>query len=143
MAGGFDPYGAFNFKLLIDGVTEGHFTECSGLGMRIEAIQYREAGNAQAVRRIPGRVEYSDVVLRYGLTDSVDLWNWLRSVAQGVVERKNVSVVVLASDGATEAIRWNLLNAWPAEWRGAPLRALYQEVAIEQMRLVCDEMNRA
>ena len=64
-------------------------------------------------------------------------------VAQGVVERKNVSVVVLASDGATEAIRWNLLNAWPAEWRGAPLQALSQEVAIEQMRLVCDEMNRA
>ena len=43
-------------------------------------IAYREAGNNQAVRRIPGRVEYSDVVLRYGLTDSLDLWNWLRSV---------------------------------------------------------------
>src|SRR5680860_1497451 len=141
MASGMDPYGAFNFLLLIDGVAEGHFTECTGLGMRIEAIDYREAGNYQAVRRIPGRVEYSDVVLRYGLTDSLDLWNWLRSVAQGVVQRKNVSVVMLASDGATEAIRWNLLNAWPAEWRGAPLRALSQEVAIEQMRLVCDEMN--
>lgn len=143
MANRVDPYGAFNFQLLIDGVTEGHFTECSGLGMRIEAIQYREAGTSQAVRRIPGRVEYGDVILSYGLTDSLDLWNWLRTVAQGVVQRKNVSVVMLASDGASEAIRWNLLNAWPAEWRGAPLRALSQEVAIEQMRLVCDEMNRA
>lgn len=143
MAGSTDPYGAFNFQLLIDGVAEGHFTECTGLGMRVEAIAYREAGNNQAVRRIPGRVEYSDVILRYGLTDSLDLWNWLRAVAQGVVERKNVSVVMLASDGATEALRWNLLNAWPAEWRGAPLRALSQEIAIEQMRLVCDEMNRA
>lgn len=143
MPGRTDPYGAFNFQLLIDGVAEGHFTECTGLGMRVEAIAYREAGNNQAVRRIPGRVEYSDVVLRYGLTDSLDLWNWFRAVAQGVVERKNVSVVMLASDGATEALRWNLLNAWPAEWRGAPLRALSQEIAIEQMRLVCDEMNRA
>lgn len=143
MANRVDPYGSFNFQLLIDGVTEGHFTECSGLGMRIEAIQYREAGTSQAVRRIPGRVEYGDVILRYGLTDSLDLWNWLRTVAQGVVQRKNVSVVMLASDGASEAIRWNLLNAWPAEWRGAPLRALSQEVAIEEMRLVCDEMNRA
>ena len=143
MADRVDPYRSFNFKLLIDGVTEGHFTECTGLGMRVEAIAYREAGNNEAVRKIPGRVEYGDVVLRYGLTDSVDLWNWMRSGATGVVVRKNVSVVVLASDGATEAIRWNLINAWPAEWRGAPLRALAQEVAIKQMRLVCDEMNRA
>ena len=26
-----DPYRAYNFKLQIQGVTEGHFTQCSGL----------------------------------------------------------------------------------------------------------------
>ena len=39
-----DPYRAFNFKLEIRGVIEGHFTECSGLGVRVHPIRYREGG---------------------------------------------------------------------------------------------------
>ena len=53
-----DPYGAYHFKLVIQGVTEGHFTECSGLGVRVEAIKYREGGTSQVVHRLPGRVDY-------------------------------------------------------------------------------------
>ena len=33
-----DPFRAYNFKLVIQGVTEGHFTECHGLGVTIEAL---------------------------------------------------------------------------------------------------------
>src|SRR5215217_5242750 len=69
-----DPYGAYNFKLVIQGVTEGHFTQCTGLGVRVEAIKYREGGTSQVVHRLPGRVEYADVTLRYGLTASKELW---------------------------------------------------------------------
>ena len=54
-----DPYRAYNFKLLINGVTDGHFTEVSGLGVQVERISYREAGNDAVVRAIPGRVTYS------------------------------------------------------------------------------------
>ncbi len=143
MANGVDPYRAYNFKLLIDGVAEGHFTQCSGLGLKVEAIRYREAGNTQLVRRIPGRVEYGDVALWYGLTSSLDLWNWLMTAVRGAVERKNISILMLDSDGATEVLRWNLLNAWPAEWRGAPLDALSQQVAVEKLVLVFDELDRA
>ena len=42
-----DPYRAYNFKLIIQGVTEGHFTECTGLTVKVDAIKYREAGNNQ------------------------------------------------------------------------------------------------
>ena len=49
-----DPYRSYNFKLEIGGIAEGHFTECSGLGVKIEPIAYREAGNHQLVRHIPG-----------------------------------------------------------------------------------------
>jgi phage tail-like protein len=143
MAENFDPYRSYNFKLLIEGVTEGHFTECSGLGIEVEAIKYREGGNNQVVRRIPGRVEYADVVLRYGLTDSRDLWDWFNAAVEGSVERKNVSILMLGSDGATEVLRWNLLNAWPSAWRGAPLDAMSQEVAIESLTLVFESLERA
>jgi phage tail-like protein len=138
-----DPYRAYNFKLLIEGVTEAHFTQCSGPGVKVEAIKYREAGNNQVVRRIPGQVDYGDITLRYGLTSSRDLWDWFLTAVNGNVERKNISIVMLASDGATEVLRWNLVDSWPSEWRGAPLDALSQEVAIESLTLVFESMDRA
>jgi phage tail-like protein len=137
-----DPYRNYNFKLEIQGVTQGHFTECSGLGARVEAISYREGGLQQVVRRLPGRTEYADVTLRYGLTSSNELWQWLLSVIKGNVQRRNVSVILLGTDGATEVVRWNLVNVWPREWRGAPLDALGQEVAIETMTLVYEGLER-
>src|SRR5581483_2706269 len=131
-----DPYRAYNFKLEIMGVTEGHFTECSGMGARVQALSYREGGLSQVVRRLPGRVEYSDITLRYGLTTSKELWDWFMTAVQGNVQRKNVSVVMLDSAGVQEVIRWNLINAWVSEWRGAKLDALGHEVAIESVTLV-------
>ena len=42
-----------------------------------------------------------------------------------------------------EVLRWNLLNAWPCEWRAARLDALSKQVAIESMTLVFDSVERA
>jgi phage tail-like protein len=137
-----DPYRNYNFKLEIQGVTQGHFTECTNIGVRIRAIAYREAGAPQVIHRIPGQLEYADVVLRYGLTASQELWLWFMNAAKGVVERKNVSVVLLDSSGANEVMRWNLTRAWPKEWSGAPLDARGNEVALESLTLVFETLER-
>jgi phage tail-like protein len=136
------PLGGYNFKLVIQGVTEGHFTYCTGLGVKVQAIKYREGGANQIVRRLPGRVEYGDVTLRYGLTSSREMWVWLESAAKGQVQRRNVSIVVLGSDGISEGVRFNLIDAWPAAWSGAPLDALGSEVAIEELTLVYEMLER-
>jgi phage tail-like protein len=138
-----DPYRAYNFKLVIQGVTEGHFTECTGLGVKVDVIRYREAGENQIVRAIPGPVRYSDVILRYGLTASRELWEWMLTSVQGRVERRNISILMMDSAGAQEVMRWNLNNAWPSEWRGAPLNAMNDEVAIESLTLVYEALERA
>lgn len=138
-----DPYRNYNFKLEILGVTEGHFAACSGLGIRIKPIRYREGGTGQIVRALPGPVEYSDVTLRYGLTQSRELFEWLMRTIAGDVERRNVSIVMLEQNGADEAMRWSLLRAWPSEWRGAPLDALGNQVAIEELTLAYDSLERS
>jgi phage tail-like protein len=136
-----DPYRAYNFKLEILGVPQGHFTSCTGLGVHVEAIRYREAGQGQVVRRLPGQVEYDDLTLRFGLTDSLELFEWLQSAVKGSVERKDVSVVMLAPNGHDEAMRWNLFSAWPSSWSGASLDASSQEVALEQVTLVYESLE--
>lgn len=138
-----DPYRAYNFKLVIQGVTEGHFTACTGLGVKVQVIKYREGGTSQVVHCIPGQVEYADITLRYGLTSSHEVWDWLLASVSGKVERKNVSILMLDSSGVSEVMRWDLINAWPTEWRGAALDALNHEVAIETLTLVYETLQRA
>ena len=137
-----DPYRAFNFKIEIGSVTEGHFTQVSGLGARVTPISYREAGNSQVVHYIPGRVEYSEITLSYGVTKSRELFDWFKTGVAGHVQRKNLSIVLFDADGTTEVMRWNLVNAWATEWSGALLDAHSQEVAIESLTLVCESMDR-
>ena len=86
-----DPFRAYNFKLEVQGVQQGHFTECSGLGVKIFPIKYREGGEHQIIHAIPGPVEYADITLRYGLTSSAEMWDWLKDTMQGKVERKEVA----------------------------------------------------
>ena len=138
-----DPFRAYNFKLMIQGVTAGHFTECTGLGIRVEAIRYREAGSTGVVHRIPGRVEYGDVTLSYGLTQSHELFDWFLTAVNGTPQRKNVSILMMDSGGVAEVMRWDLINAWPSAWRGAPLDALGQEIAIESITLVFESLHLA
>lgn len=138
-----DPYRSYNFKIVIQGVVEGHFTQCSGLGVRVGVIRYREGGNGQVARALPGRVEYADVELKYGLTQSRELWDWLMTAVQGEVVRKNVSILMLDAQGTQEVMRWNLVNAWPSQWRGAVLDAMSQEAALEHLTLVYDTLERA
>lgn len=137
-----DPYRSYNFKLLIGEMTEGHFMELSGMGIKVDTISYREAGNNQVVRKIPGPVEYGDITLKYGLTRSDVLWSWFLKGVEGNVERKNVSIQLLDSAGALPVMQWDLINAWASEWRGAHLDAMGKEIAIEHITLVYETLRR-
>jgi phage tail-like protein len=138
-----DPQRNYNFHLNVPGITSASFTECIGLGMRVEPISYREAGAGNVVHMIPGPVRNGLVTLRYGLTDSTDMWKWMQASAQGKVVRVNASIIFVRDDGATEWMRYNLNNAWPCQWSAAPLDALGGEIAIEQMQLAFDSIERA
>lgn len=137
-----DPFTSFHFAIDVNGVTEARFVECSSLGVDVEALQYREAGANELVHKVPGQVNYTDLTLRYGMGDSMQLWQWMQSSISGKVDRRNVSVIMYGHDGATEVMRWNLRAAWPRSWRGAPLDALASNVAIETLVLVFEEFER-
>lgn len=143
MADSPDPFRAYNWKLVSNGITEAHFTECIGLGVEVEVIRYREAGSNQSVLALPGPPTYRDVTLRYGMTNSRELFDWMMTAVNGAVQRQNVSIVMLDTEGVTEVFRWNLTNAWPRKWEAHPLDALSRDVAIESLTLVFEGLERA
>lgn len=130
-----DPYLDFNFVVEIDQVASAGFREAELPEGRIEAIAYREGSDkTSAARLLPGRVEYGPLVLRRGFAGDATLFNWWRSVAQGSLDRRSVSVVLL-DEQRQEVARWNLHRAWPTKYTGPSLNALGNEVAIEELEL--------
>ncbi|MEH1983824.1 phage tail protein (plasmid) [Nostoc sp. UHCC 0926] len=130
-----DPLKGYNFLVEIDGITRAGFRECSGLDSAQDPIEYRE-GNEKflTVRKLTGLVKYSNISLKYGITDDQELWQWRTKAVEGTVERKNGSIVLL-DDVGEEKMRWNFREAWPTKWTGASFNATANEVAIETLEI--------
>ena len=137
-----DPYLNFRFRVEIEGIQQASFMECMGLGSHIEVVEYREGGEVASVRKLPGKVSYPDIVLKWGVTDSQELYKWHLQVIQGQLQRKNGSVVLLDAQG-NEKLRWNFFNAWPSKWDGPTLNAMGNDVAIESLTLTCEKQEQA
>ncbi|MCG8364052.1 MAG: phage tail protein [Pseudanabaenales cyanobacterium] len=130
-----DPYRAYNFLVEIDGITRAGFRECSGLDSAQDPIEYREGDEKYlTVRKLPGLVKYSNISLKYGITDDQELWQWRTKSVEGQVERKNGSIVLL-DDLGQEKMRWNFREGWPTKWTGASFNATGNEVAIETLEI--------
>ena len=88
-----DPYRAYNFNLLIQGVDRGPLHRGERARRAIERIRYREAGLNSTVTPSPGGCRTA-VTLRYGLTSSSELWTGLddrRGPGRGAMSRSSCS----------------------------------------------------
>jgi len=137
-----DPYKNFKFLVEVDGIVQAGFAECSGFGSTVEVIEYREGGDISTVVKLPGKVSYPDLTLKWGLTDSRELYDWHRAAVNGAIQRKNGSVIQLDSLGE-EKVRWNFTRGWPSKWDGPDFNAKGNDVAIETLTISCEGLERA
>jgi phage tail-like protein len=137
-----DPYKNFRFLVEIDGVVQAGFSDVSGFGSNVEVIEYREGGDAATVRKLPGKASYPDITLKWGITDSRELYDWHLAAVNGAIQRKNGSIILL-DDAAQEKIRWNFFGAWPSKWDGADFTAKGNDVAIDTLTVSCERVERA
>ena len=138
-----DPYNSFNFAVEIDGITRMHFQEASGLDSSIDIVEHREGGDNITNRKLPGMVKYSNIVLKWGMTDEMELYKWHRQWAIGDPAAKRVSgSIVLYDRQRTERRRWNFKNAWPCKWTGPSFNAESSELAIETLELAHEGLER-
>lgn len=136
-----DPYRNFNFLVEIDGITQGGFSDCSGFGAENTPIEYREGNDPTFVRKLPGMTKYTNLTLKWGLTDTRDLYDWFYDATIGKIVRKNGSIVVLDLDGS-EKVRWNFFNAWPTKFDHPDFSAKGTDIAIETLELAVERIQR-
>ncbi|MDQ3855482.1 MAG: phage tail protein [Chloroflexota bacterium] len=137
-----DPYGSYNFLVEIDGITRAGFRECSGLDSTQDVHEYREGSDPITPRKLPGLTKYSNITLKWGISDDAQLWDWRRQAASGKVQRKNGSIILL-DDSGEEKLRWNFREAWPTKWTGPGFNATANEVAIETLEIAHEGLTKA
>jgi phage tail-like protein len=140
-----DPLVGYHFYVEIDSITQAQFRECSGLGSEQQAIEYKEAGKngVTVIKKVPGALKWTDITLKRGVTDVMELWKWRKAIEDGKVEteRKNGSIVMY-NQANTEVARWNFVNAWPMKITGPQPNANNNDVALEELVLAHEGLER-
>lgn len=141
-----DPLVAFKFGLEIEGKLSGFFTQVGGIGSETEVIAQKvvnsETGET-VINQIPGRLSWTPVTLKRGVTSTMDIWAWRQQVVEGKVDeaRTNCSIVAYSQDNK-EIARWNFENAWPSKVTGPEMDAGSTNYMIEDVTIVHEGVKR-
>ena len=131
-----DPYRGFNFVIEIDNVPKAGFAEVGGLTAEGDSVDYREGTDLQSnVRKLIGLRKYANLTLKRGYTQDKTLWQWYTNIANGIPDRRNVTIVLL-NERREAVLRWGAENAWINKIEGPSLKASGNEVAMESIELV-------
>lgn len=129
-----DPYLDFRFHVQIESIVVAGFSEVGGLEVEVGTLEYEEGGRNDYTHELPGRASHAHLELRKGLTVSRALIDWMRDVATGTVERKNVFVFLMGTEGLPEW-GWQCEGAYPVRYSAPDLQADGNEVAVETLEL--------
>ncbi|MGA9377469.1 MAG: phage tail protein [Phormidium sp.] len=126
------------------------FQECSGLSVKVNYDTFFEGGVNNQQRIIMGHTQFSEVILKRGITNDLVFWGWanrmltqLESINKDLSERerhqlnpqrRNVNILLFNQAGQTIQC-WTLIGAVPVAWNASPFQADSSTVAIEELTL--------
>jgi phage tail-like protein len=136
-----DPFVAFRFEVRFDDLTTAGFSDCGGLQLETEVLEYVEGGYNSATHRLVTRSRQANLTLRHGIGGR-DLWDWYFDLTRGTMRARNGSVRVFDTDGRTVTLEWQVRRAYPVKWVGPELSAGQSTVAIETVEFCHQGLER-
>jgi phage tail-like protein len=140
-----DPLAGFQFAVEIGGKITGYFSEVSGIGSEHDVIEHKCVNDKgqEITQIIPGRLKWTEITLKRGITDTLDIWDWRQKVIAGTMQeaRANCSIIMFDRN-YTPAARWNFINAWPKKVTGPNVKSDSNEIGVEELVLVHEGMER-
>ncbi|MBX2865163.1 MAG: phage tail protein [Leptolyngbyaceae cyanobacterium MAG.088] len=132
---------ANRFYVEIDSQISASFSECSGIGVTLKTQSIVEGGVNGQQRFFIDNPEFSNVILKRGITDSVDFWAWIKAVLTNTSkQRRNVSILLFNQAGETMQA-WTLVGAIPVGWKADALQANAESVALEELTLAYEGLK--
>jgi phage tail-like protein len=100
----------------------GVFKGLSGLEVNYDVLEYREGGNNDFVHRLPGRMQYPNLVLSWGIVSDDLLLKWFSQTHQKA-EMQEITLTLTAAKGSqsTDLRKFTFTDAYPVRWSGPQL----------------------
>lgn len=114
-------------------VAVGGFAECSGLEMSMKVHDHEEGGN-NVTLRFPGRITWSNIILKRGLATNTTLWDWYYGYVEGRGKRRD-GVIVLMTELHVPNNVWYFRRGLPLKYTGPTLNATQNQIALEQIEI--------
>lgn len=134
---------SFRFAVEIDGITHAGFQECSAIEAKTDVYEYKEGGLNGYTHKLPGQTTYSNVTLKYGVTDSSAIWDWYSRIINKkdkTADKRQVSIVQYDSTHK-EVLRWNLADAFPVKWTGPTFDTTNSNVDVATLELAFGDLT--
>jgi len=141
-----DPQVVHHFALEVQGIEEATFREATGFESSHDVIEHRETGKGgkQYINKQPGNLKWVDIVLKRGVTDSMDLFKWRQQVVDGKLSDARKSGSIILYNAANDAIsRFDFVRGWPSKWKGPDVNTTNNAVAIEELTIAHEGLVRS
>jgi phage tail-like protein len=140
-----DPLVGFHFQIEVSGKVTGYFTEISGLGSETEIVEHKvvDPNGHNFVQKIPGRLKWTEITLKRGVTKVMDFWDWRKMVEQGDIKgaRSNGSIIML-DQSLTAVAQWDFVNGWPSKISGPQVQSDSNAFGVEELTIVHEGIVR-
>lgn len=137
-----EPYNNFVYKVDIDNVTIGGFTDVSGLSVHSDVLEYREGGSHDVTHVFQNDLSYTNATLRRGMTKHDDFVKWIRNAVSANREAARYDVMITMMDRQKNSTwGWKLINAYPVRWDGPSMIAGGDGFAMETLEVTYEELD--
>jgi len=141
----FDPYQRFKFRVKWEGKYIPGIIHISGLNRKTEVVLYRSGGEANSIRRIPGKTVYEPITIKRGRTHDTEFERWANKVynygsgAGSEVSlkdfRKNI-IIELCNEAGQTVMAFKIYRCWPSRYSAlGKLDSLNNSIAVESLVL--------
>ena len=148
----FDPYKNFKFRIKWDGRYVAGITKVSPLHRRTDVIEYRNGGESNNVRTMPGPTHFDPIILERGVTHDLEFEKWANltfNISGGLGSEMSLKnfrkdlVLEMYNEAGQLVIAYKIFRCWVSEYQALPeLDANSFAIAIQKIKIENDGWER-
>ena len=140
-----EPLTTGQFRLTLGGhEAAGGFREVSGLTSETEVAEEIEGSGRPFVRKVPRAHTWGNITLKRGVDTNTELWKWRKQVLDQGAEAARVDGTIELLDAQGRPIAtYHFFRGWPSKYTGPDLNAASNDVAIEELEITHEGLDRS
>jgi phage tail-like protein len=137
-----EPRPASYFRLTLGGhESVGVFKEAAGFDSETEVLEHKavDENGRPYTRKVAGGTKWSNITLKRGVDESMDIWKWRDTVIKEGADKARVDgKIELLDISGSPIATYQFKQGWPIKYVGATLDASTNNVAMEELQ-ICHE----